>query len=97
MRFSGKLLFAALGREFEAADENTVMIEEEGLKNLLGLAASSEDVVLLVPGLGQLENIACGREGGRPEEVLVRSILWGKKVHVLLDFTPPRVQTGHIL
>jgi hypothetical protein len=93
-RFSGKLLFAALGREFDAADENTVFIEDDGIKNLLGLAAGSDDVVLLAPGINQLENIAYGREGGKAEEVLLRSILWGKRAHVLLDFTPPRFKRG---
>lgn len=93
-RFSGKLHFAALGRAFEAADENTVFVEDDGIKNLLGLAAGSGDVVLLAPGISQMENIAYGREGGKSEEVLLRSILWGKKAHVLLDFTPPRFKRG---
>lgn len=93
-RFSGKLLFATMGREFEAADENTVIAEDDGIKNLLTMAAGSDDMVLLAPGIGQIENIAYGREGGACEEVLLRSILWGKKVHVLLDYTPPRFKRG---
>jgi len=93
-KFSGRLIFAAMGREFDAADSATEMVEDGGIKNLLGLAAESGDVVLMAPGIHQLENIAYGQEGGAAEEVLLRSILWGKRTHVLLDFTPPRFKRG---
>jgi hypothetical protein len=93
-KFSGKLLLAAMGRTFTAADERTEFIVDDGIKNLLTLAAQSDNVVLMAPGIHQLENIAYGQEGGQPEEVLLRSILWGKKAQVLLDFTPPRFKRG---
>lgn len=93
-RFSGKLLIATMGRAFEASDENTALLADGGIKNLLATAAGSDDVVLLAPGIVQMEAIAYGREGGGCEEVILRSILWGKNVHVLLDFTPPRFKRG---
>jgi hypothetical protein len=93
-RFTGQLLFAGLGRAFDAPDADTVFLEEQEIKKLLATAAESDDVVLLAPGINQLENIAYGREGGAAEEVLLRSILWGKRVHMLLDFAPPRFKRG---
>lgn len=93
-RFTGQLLFAGLGRAFDAPDAKTVFLEEQEIKKLLATAAESDDVVLLAPGINQLENIAYGREGGAAEEVLLRSILWGKRVHMLLDFSPPRFKRG---
>ena len=93
-KFSGKIHFAVLGRSFDAPDADTVFVENDGIKNLLTLAAESEDIVLMAPGIAQIENIAYGREGGKAEEVLLRSVLWGKKTHVLLDFTPPRFKRG---
>lgn len=93
-RFSGKLIFAPAGGAFEAADQNTVFTDVKEMKSLLAIAAQSDDVVLLAPGISQLENIAYGREGGLCEEVLLRSMLWGKKVHILLDFVPPRFKRG---
>lgn len=65
--------------------------------NLLSLAAGCENLVLVAPPLWLLDNIANGRDSGFVEYLALRSILWGKKVHILLDFEIPGFKRNKFL
>lgn len=53
-------------------------------------AARVQNVLLLAPRVSTLANIAQGEEATPLEELLLRCILWGKRVEVWLDFSPVR-------
>jgi hypothetical protein len=63
-------------------------------KELLSDALKSENIVLLAPRVWLLENIAMGRDEGPVEHIIMRSVLWGIRVHVLLDFERPKFKRG---
>lgn len=84
------LRFAAVGvpgKEYAGAGE---VLRDPDVQTLFDQAAGSGEIVLLAPRISLLENIVCGRDEGKVENVAVRSLLWGKKVRILMDFTPPK-------
>lgn len=88
--FMGQMEFIRFGVEFEPIKEKTYDIEESGETFVLDKVASAADLVLLTPKIGLMERIAMGEDEGFIEHLLTRSLLWGRRVTMLLDFTPPR-------
>lgn len=88
--FMGQMEFIRFGVEFEPIKEKTYDIEESGEPFVLDKVASAADLVLLTPKIGLMERIAMGEDEGFIEHLLTRSLLWGRRVTMLLDFTPPR-------
>jgi hypothetical protein len=82
--------YAVLEPGFEASGIERLTGEELLQANLLSRTAGCENIVLVAPPLWLLSNIANGLDSGFVEYLALRSILWGKKVHVLLDFEIPR-------
>lgn len=56
--------------------------------------ALAKNIVLVTPPIGMLKNIANGNDTGFVENAVLKSILWGRKVHILLDFKPPKFRRG---
>lgn len=78
------------GTAFDSAIETVIDANDAGEDAVMDIAASSENVVLLAPKLKLLESVAMGDDSGFVEQVVIRSLLWGRNVTVLLDFAPPR-------
>ncbi len=78
------------GAGFDSVVETVVDADDTGEDAVMDMAASSECIVLLAPKLGLMERIAMGDDSGFVEQVVIRSLLWGRRVAVLLDFAPPR-------
>lgn len=77
------------GSEFPSKLEQVVSAEELGTDKVLSLVNGSANIVLLTPRLKMIENIAHGRDESFVEFLVVRSLLWGRQVSAVLDFTPP--------
>jgi len=56
--------------------------------------ALSQNVVLLAPPIGVLKSLSQGEDNGFIENAVLKSILWGRAVHVILDFEPPKFRRG---
>jgi hypothetical protein len=88
-KFAG-IRYAVLQSDFGPDGIEKLSAEDLQEKNLLSVAAASENIVLISPPLWVLEKIARGEDNGFVEYLMLRSILWEKKVFVLLDFMIPR-------
>jgi hypothetical protein len=67
---------------------------EEQQRRLLSSLKFYEHIVLAMPSLQLLERVASGEDSGAAEQLILRSILLGKKVTLLLDYTPPKFKRG---
>ena len=85
-RFGGRVRVAALQAGYSSPE---LEVQEMGEQELMSYAALSSDIVLLIPRVSMLQNMARGLDGGCIENIFYRSLLWGKKVHIMLDYTPP--------
>jgi hypothetical protein len=61
---------------------------------LMKKAETKERIVLVTPKISLLEKIAEGRDDGFVEHVFLRSLLWGRKTCILLDFVKPKFKRG---
>jgi len=82
--------YAIMQTEFTASGIQKLAEEDLLENNLMTVAAQSENIVLIAPPIWLLEKIAKGDDNGPVEQLMLRTILWGKKVHILLDFDIPR-------
>jgi hypothetical protein len=89
--FGGRVHIAALNAKYSAPE---LEVEEKSEQELIAEAAGSESIVLLSPRVSMLQNMASGMDEGCLENIFVRSLLWGKNVHIMLDYTPPRYKRG---
>ncbi len=81
---------AVLGGEFK-----TISIEtQQERQRLMGSLKNYKDIVLATPPLWMLKNIAAGDDRGFLEQAVMRSLLWEKKVSVVLDFGKPKFRRG---
>ena len=81
--------------EFEAFGFRTVRVCDGIAQNqLMQKAAGKGRIVLVTPKIGLLEKIAQGNDEGFVENVFLRSLLWGRKVSILLDFVKPKFKRG---
>ena len=77
------------GYEFPSPMENVVNAEEVGKDRILELVNGAASVVLMAPQLKLLESISRGDDEGFVEFLTIRSLLWGRRVSVIMDFEPP--------
>jgi len=61
---------------------------------LMDRLAVAKTVVLVAPSIKTLRNIAQGEDDGFIENAMLRSVLWGRRVKVLLDFELPKFKRG---
>ncbi len=93
-KLSQDLLFAPVGVPAAGLGNNVAVMKDIDEQKLFARAAASADIVLLAPKISLLENIVCGRDEGTVENLLVRCLLWGKTVHIMMDFTLPKFKRG---
>lgn len=89
--FGGRTRAAALNAGYSSPEFE---VEEKNEQELLSEAAGSGHIVLLSPRVSMLQNMANGMDEGCIENIFVRSLLWGKNVHIMLDYTPPKYKRG---
>ncbi len=81
--------------DFEPFGFESMHIEDkEDERLLLQKAASKGRIVLVTPKINLLKRIADGDDDGFIEHVMLRSLLWGRKVCILLDFDTPKFKRG---
>ncbi len=81
--------------DFEPFGFESMRIEDKGdEKLLLQKAASKGRIVLVTPKINLLKRLADGDDEGFIEHVMLRSLLWGRKVCILLDFDMPAFRRG---
>lgn len=68
-----------------------------GLQGLFERISQARSVLLVSPAMALLQQIAAGDDRDLVAKLMIRSILWQKDVHVLLDFEPPRFQRNTFL
>jgi len=74
---------------------NTLNIDtDQGKRALMESLKQYADIVLVSPPLWMLKNIAAGDDRGFIEQVFMRSLLWGKKTRLVLDYEKPRFRRG---
>lgn len=81
---------AAMDPSFYCVDAS----ECDQQRRLLSALKFYEHVLLAMPSLQMLGRIARGEDAGVCEQLILRSILLGKKVSVLLDYSPPKFKRG---
>lgn len=89
-RYGKDAQFITFGTSFTPIGSRVVNADEQEKESILEQVAGSANVVLMTPKVGLLSNIAQGNDEGFIEHLIMRSLLWGRKVSVLLDFKPPR-------
>jgi hypothetical protein len=77
------------GYAFPSALERVVSAEEKGTDAVLALVNGAANVALLTPRLKLIESIADGDDENFVGFLTIRSLLWGRRVSVVLDFEPP--------
>ena len=90
MRYGKDVQFITFGTSFTPIGSRVLNAEEQEKDSIIEKIVGSENVVLMTPKVGLLSNIAMGNDDGFIEHIVMRSLLWGRKVTVLLDFKPPR-------
>lgn len=79
------------GAEFDAYGLAKMRIyDAEGQNRLVQAAAEKGRIILVTPKISLLERIAQGDDGGIVEYIVLRALLWGRKIALLLDFEKPR-------
>jgi len=81
---------AALGEAFTIRSMET----DQDRQQVMGDLKQYADIVLYSPPLWMLRNIAAGDDRGFIEQVFMRSLLWGKKTRLVLDYEKPRFKRG---
>ena len=71
--------------------------EQLDRQHLQELVSQAEVVALAVPPIALLREIAAGEDGSDLAYLVIRAILWGKKVELLLDFDPPKFRRNSFL
>lgn len=71
--------------------------EQLSRQHLQELVSQAELVALAAPPITLLREIAAGEDGTDLAYLVIRAILWGKKVELLLDFDPPRFHRNSFL
>ncbi len=82
--------FITFGTAFTPVGRRCTSADEHEMDSILEKVAGSANVVLMTPKVGLLEKIATGNDEGFIEHLVMRALLWGRKVSLLLDFKPPR-------
>ena len=83
--------------DFSGTMQNALPPEQLERGCLLALASQAETVALAAPSVALLREIAAGEDGTDLAFLVIRAILWGKKVELLLDFDPPRFHRNSLL
>ena len=79
------------GADFDAYGfTKTRVYDAEGQNQLVQVAAEKGRIVLVTPKISLLERIAQGDDGGIVEYIVLRALLWGRRISLLLDFEKPR-------
>ncbi len=95
-RYGRDVEFALLGEvEFETSGFFRIRADDAATRNqLLKNAEKKERIVLVAPKISLLEKIVLGDDQGFMEYIFLRSLLWGRKPCVLLDFERPKFKRG---
>lgn len=83
--------------DFTGAAADALPPELLSREGLLPLATQAETVSLAAPPVSLLREIAAGEDSSDLAYLVIRSILWGKRVELLLDFAPPRFKRNSLL
>ena len=83
--------------DFTGAVPEALPPEQLTRERLLPLVAQAETVSLAAPPVSLLREIAAGEDASDLAYLVIRSILWGKRVELLLDFAPPRFRRNSLL
>lgn len=83
--------------DFSGTMQNALSPEQLGRERLLALTSQAETVALAAPPVALLREIAAGEDGTDLAFLIIRAILWGKRVELLLDFDPPRFHRNSLL
>jgi len=79
----------------EKTDIKAINVKTKAEKSsLIKRLVEVENVILLAPSVGMINSISRGEDEGFIESVMLRTILWGKDVHIVLDFEPPKFRRG---
>ena len=81
--------------EFEPFGFSAIKVCDGIAQNqLMQKAAGKGRIVLVTPKISLLEKITQGNDDGFIEHVFLRSLLWGRKACILLDFVKPKFKRG---
>ncbi len=83
--------------DFSGTMQKALSPEQLGRERLLALTSQAETVALAAPPVALLREIAAGEDGTDLAFLVIRAILWGKRVELLLDFDPPRFHRNSLL
>ncbi len=79
--------------EFEGIKTTCIKTEQDKAKLLASMKYYTQ-TVLAVPPLGIIKRIAEGDDSGFCEQLFLKSVLWEKKISMLLDFEKPKFRRG---
>jgi hypothetical protein len=88
--FGEDMLFVNFGTKNPFALESVTDAGAEDENRIVEIVAKAANVALLAPKVGLLEKISGGRDEDFVPHLVIRSLLWGRKVSAVLDFDPPR-------
>lgn len=88
--FGGNVRYLLFGDHLHYAQVPAVQGTPEGEQDYIEEAAGVETVLLLSPRTSTLSRLAKGEDEGLLEDLVLRTLLWGKDVHIWLDFQPMR-------
>lgn len=90
VNFGDEVKYITFGTEFSAGIRHSLNGDETPQSQILGMIAETANLVVVTPKIQMLSKIAEGDDSGFIEHLIMRALLWGRKVTLLLDFTPPR-------
>lgn len=90
--FGSKVSYLLFGTHLRYSQVKAVRATEENEQDCVETAAAASSLLVLAPGVSTLSMLASEETGGPLEELAMRALLWGKNVHIWLDFQPERFQ-----
>lgn len=96
-RFGESFTPVCFSQQPELKLTGTLQAEDLGEQGLFRCLSRARRVMLVSPGMALLGQIAAGDDRDLTAKLMIRSILWQKEVHILLDYAPPRFQRNTFL
>lgn len=81
--------FINCGTDFTPIFEKAGHYNGQNADEIFKKAAQAANIVIITPKISLLDRIAKGDDEGFLEYLVIRSLLWGRKTGILLDFQPP--------
>ena len=69
----------------------TALSSEGNEQKLTQMTADCECVIILAPSVSALRRLSRGQSANLAEKLILRALLWGKKVNIWLDFKPKKI------